>query len=83
MVRSDGVQALANLLTSESIQLNCALLGIQEEDDAVFSLTVSGGVAYIWYADRKVAAASVVLKQHVYLADKKPLCVKCRWPVLA
>ena len=72
MVRSDGVQALANLLTSESVQLNCALLGIQEEDDAVFSLTVSGGVAYIWYADRKVAAASVVLKQNVYLADKKP-----------
>ena len=75
MVRSDGVQALANLLTSESVQLNCALLGIQEEDDAVFSLTVSDGIAYIWYADRKVAAASVVLKQNVYLADKKPYCV--------
>ena len=75
MVRSDGVQALANLLTSESVQLNCALLGIQEEDDAVFSLTVSGGLAYILYAGRNVAAASVVLKQNVYLADKKPYCV--------
>ena len=76
--RADGVQTLSNMLTSGTSQLNCAMLGIQEEVDAVFSLAVSGGIAYVRCSGRRVSTASVLFHKSVYLADEAVLCVNCR-----